>query len=491
MLFIPTLILISLFAFIISVNAPGDPLDTVLNSSSINKEQGQSMNKDQVNQRAFWNKKLGLDLPLFYLGIKSYASPDTLYRIVDKSERTALERWIWEYGNWEFIQKYYLSQDTLSKDLITLESNYHLPFIDDTININYDKEFKSSLNNIEGNLQSLKSCYEELSINKNIAELDSFFHKYDRLPDTIITHFENFKSNYSSIKKHPSVWKNYLPSITFNGLQNQYHIWVFGNESIGSKGLIKGDFGTSYITRQPVSEIIYNRMGWTLFFSLTSVFLAYLISIPIGIKAAARKGKRFDRISSSILFILFSMPGYWMATLLLMTFANPDVFKVFKASGVKPIEGFAIGMNLLDKICVTIPYLVLPTICYTYSSLAFISRNMRASMIETLSMDYIRTAKAKGLPESLIVYKHALRNSLFPIINLFATLLPAVISGSIILESIFSIPGMGTETLAAIDSKNYPMIVAIFTLTGLLTLTGFLISDILFKISDPRIDFSK
>ena len=112
-------------------------------------------------------------------------------------------------------------------------------------------------------------------------------------------------------------------------------------------------------------------------------------------------------------------------------------------------------------------------------------------MIETLSMDYIRTAKAKGLPESLIVYKHALRNSLFPIINLFATLLPAVISGSIILESIFSIPGMGTETLAAIDSKNYPMIVAIFTLTGLLTLTGFLISDILFKISDPRIDFSK
>lgn len=112
-------------------------------------------------------------------------------------------------------------------------------------------------------------------------------------------------------------------------------------------------------------------------------------------------------------------------------------------------------------------------------------------MVETLSLDYIRTARAKGLPESMVINKHAFRNSLFPIINLFATLFPAIISGSIILESIFSIPGMGTETIAAIEAKNYPMIVAIFTLTGLLTLTGFLISDILFKVTDPRVDLTK
>ena len=112
-------------------------------------------------------------------------------------------------------------------------------------------------------------------------------------------------------------------------------------------------------------------------------------------------------------------------------------------------------------------------------------------MLEVLSQDYIRTARAKGLPENIVIYKHAFRNSLFPIITVFANIFPYVISGSVILEFIFSIPGMGTETINAIDEKNYPMIIAVFTLTGFLTLIGYLISDILYAYTDPRISYSK
>ncbi|HSH67814.1 MAG TPA: ABC transporter permease, partial [Bacteroidia bacterium] len=225
------------------------------------------------------------------------------------------------------------------------------------------------------------------------------------------------------------------------------------------------------------------------FFSLLSVILAYGVSIPIGVRAAEKKGSRFDKTSSLMLFILYSIPSFWLATLLLMTFANPDVLHWFPASGVKPVTGYDDGAGFWGMVKASFPYIVLPAICYTYSSFAFLSRTMRVSMLETLSQDYIRTARAKGLTKKQVIWKHAFRNSLFPVITVFGSVFPAVIGGSVILESIFTIPGMGLETINAIHDNNYPMIIAILTITSLLTLIGFLISDILYAFADPRISY--
>jgi peptide/nickel transport system permease protein len=183
------------------------------------------------------------------------------------------------------------------------------------------------------------------------------------------------------------------------------------------------------------------------------------------------------------------MPSFWLATLLLMTFANPDVFHIFPASGIKPAAGYPDGASIFEKIKITLPYIILPAICYTYSSFAFLSRTMRVSMIEVIGQDYIRTARAKGLPENKVIWKHAFRNSLLPIITVFANIFPAAIGGSVILESIFTIPGMGSETIFAIQNNNYPMIIAVLTITGFLTLVGYLISDILYALVDPRISY--
>ena len=149
-----------------------------------------------------------------------------------------------------------------------------------------------------------------------------------------------------------------------------------------------------------------------------------------------------------------------------------------------------IGVYLiLKRINHQLPYLVLPLITLTYGSFAFLSRIMRVGMIEIVSQDYIRTARAKGLSENKVIFKHALRNSLLPIITVFAAIFPTCIGGSVIIEVIFSIPGMGTEIFNAVLNYDYPMIVSFFTLIGFLTMVGYLVSDILYAVVDPRISY--
>jgi len=281
----------------------------------------------------------------------------------------------------------------------------------------------------------------------------------------------------------------YIPAISFH-LHNQFHRWIFG-DGVNTNGIICGDFGVSYLTQQPVSGLISDRIGWSLFFTLTSIFLAYLISIPVGIKSASQPDSTFDRTSTIILFLLYSLPLFWVATLLLMTFANPDVLYLFPAAGVKPIDGYTDGAGIFSKISLSLPYLILPTICYTYSSFTFLTRLMRSSMVEILGSDFIKTARAKGLSEKKVLWKHALKNSLFPVITVFAHVFPAMIGGSVIIESIFTIPGMGNAIYQGINTQDYPLLIAVFTITGLLTATGYLVSDLLYAWIDPRISFSK
>jgi peptide/nickel transport system permease protein len=175
----------------------------------------------------------------------------------------------------------------------------------------------------------------------------------------------------------------------------------------------------------------------------------------------------------------------------MVTFANPHVLNILPAHGVMPAKGYPEGISLWEKLKISSPYIVLPLLCYTYSSLAFLSRTMRVSMLEVISLDYMRTANAKGLSRFLVIYKHGLKNALLPIITVFSNIFPAAVGGAVIIEVIFGIPGMGQEAFTAIDNKDYTMIVAIFTLSGFMTLVGYLVADILYAFVDPRISYSK
>ncbi len=308
-------------------------------------------------------------------------------------------------------------------------------------------------------------------------DLPVFYFSIGSLADSVST---SYKSGAS--------WKEYIPWLHFHA-DNQVHRWIFGDK-LYRRGIIHGDFGTSYSSGQAVFSLIGDRIGWSLFFTLFSVFLAYLISLPLGLNTALHPDSFFGKISSAFLMVLFSLPLFWTATLLLMLFCNPDVIYLFPASGVKPIGGFPEGISFLQKVRMTLPYLVIPTICYTYGSLAFLSRIFRVTITDVLAKDFIRTARAKGLPEKTVVQKHAFRNTLIPVITVFSSVFPAAIGGSVILETIFSIPGMGLTIYQSIYAKDYPVLVAVFLLTGIITMTGFLISDILYSLADPRVSFS-
>lgn len=480
-IFIPTIIIITLIGFILSVNAPGDPVERMVVAAQSGGEVG-SQTVNQIEQKKFWRKKLGLDLPIFYFSLTSLSKPDTLYKVFDKNERAALDRLIEEYGNWEDIQKYYLSIDRFYSNLVVYK-------LDTSVFSKYNKnEVLETMNQLKFEATALKSSYDDNVIEAKLNKLSQLTSYYPFLKD--FNHaINNVRHEYLTVKTNATGWKNYVPSVHFYP-QNQYHRWVFG-DGVYTKGIWRLDFGTSYVTKQPITQVIGEKIGWSMFFAMLSVLLAYLVSIPIGVYAGARKGSRFDKSSSIILFMLYSMPSFWVATLLLMTFANPDMMHVFPASGVKPATGYPDGASLFEKMSISLPYIILPLICYTYSSFAFLSRTMRVSMIETSNQDYIRTARAKGLSNSKVVWKHAFRNSLLPLITIFANVFPAAIGGSVILETIFTIPGMGSEMVYAIQNNNHPMIIAVLTIGSVLTLIGFLISDVLYAVVDPRISYSK
>tara|TARA_B100001758_G_scaffold7423_1_gene5735 strand:+ start:2109 stop:3587 length:1479 start_codon:yes stop_codon:yes gene_type:complete len=480
--FIPMLIAISLIAFIISINAPGDPVERLSkaagNEGSAEQQSGASK---KIKQEL--RKKLGLDLPIFYISITDIASSDTLYKVQDKYHKANLEALTHQSGNWQAVSDYYNSLLQLqnahmklsAKDIVADNPSLILNNVNESIN-QFGFEIGSLLETSKTNL--VEGKFEKMySILKNNTFLN-----------VLESELNNTKVCKENLSKLSTKWKTYIPAINWYGFSNQYHMWLFGDGSY-RKGLIRGDFGISYIDSQPISTKIWQKVGISFGLSLVSIFLAYLISIPIGIYSAYRKDSAADKGMSLILFILYSMPSFFVGTLLLLQFANPDNLSWFPVSGIQDPTTFDPNWGFWTKIKHRMPFLILPIITYTYGSFAFLSRIMRVGMIDIVSQDYIRTARAKGLGEKKVILKHALRNSLLPVITVFAAIFPMAIGGSIIIEVIFSIPGMGVEVFNSILNYDYPMIITVFTLSGFLTMIGYLVADLLYAVVDPRISY--
>lgn len=508
--FIPTLIMISLLAFVISINAPGDPVERL--SKSANKEgtaseQSGSTKKVKEEIRA----RLGLDLPVFYVSLSTLSDCDTLYKIADKAQQENLLKLSRQYGNWNAVSNYHHTllnlleaYDSLNVDKVYLQnSTFVLTEIKEGDSIRIDTAFAAKFskneitdakNNTSFEILNLLETYNEKTI---ASKLDTLENSYKTIP--YLAHlnpkFEQVKKAFENLKSTATPWKTYVPTLIFYG-NNQYHRWLFGNapwfgeaQAGQLKGVLRGDFGISYIDNQPVSDKIWEKFKVSFAFIFLSILFAYIISIPIGIYAAYKKGSKFDRISSIVLFVMYSMPTFFIGTLLLYTFANPDVLVWFPESGFQDPSLYKEDWGIFQKIAHHWPYMVLPLIAYTYGSFAFLSRIMRVGMIDVMGQDFIRTSRAKGLNEKTVVLKHAFRNSLLPIITVFANIFPVAIGGSVIIEVIFSLPGMGFETFSAILNYDYPMIVAIFTISGFLTVIGYLVADILYAVVDPRISY--
>ena len=354
------------------------------------------------------------------------------------------------------------------------------------------------------------------------------------------------------------------------------------------------DFGKSYVHNSEVWPLIWRRLPTTLILSALSLLFAYLIAIPIGVYSSTHRDTLSDHCLSVVIFVLYSLPSFWVATMLIVLVADyhvipvmylacsdPSVHEVGPAVNVKLLNlclagmialggwrftrrngfgprvslvvGSVAGLVLLAAalyfvpatetttavLCAALPltaallaltwvprkpftkralleaggvalatlfvlvfvwrlstfdlfwHALLPVTCLTYGSLAGLSRYARSGMLDVVRQDYVRTARAKGLPERTVIFKHALRNGLIPILTLFAGVFPRLISGAVIVEYIFTVKGMGLLIVDSIHQRDYNVIMAVTTLTAVMTMVGLLLSDVLYVIVDPRISFEK
>ncbi len=249
----------------------------------------------------------------------------------------------------------------------------------------------------------------------------------------------------------------------------------------------KLNFGKSFKDGRPVTEKILERLPITMTLSMIAIFLVYLLAIPIGVHSATHQYSLGDRITTFIVFVLYSLPGFWVAHILLTYACGGDYLNLFPLAGVSSPS--ASEMNAFQWFFDRVWHLILPIVCYTYGGLAGLSRYARAGMLEVLRQDYIRTARAKGLAERVVIMKHAFRNSLIPIVTLIGGLLPALLGGSVIVEQIFSIPGLGRLGFEAVLNRDYNVIMGFTVVGAALTLVGILLSDVLYAVVDPRISY--
>lgn len=259
-------------------------------------------------------------------------------------------------------------------------------------------------------------------------------------------------------------------------LYEQYINWL--------KRLVQLDFGNSMSSDpRPVMDKITERLPLTLWLNVITLTLTLLLAIPIGVMAARKRGGLFDKATTLLVFIGFAMPSFWLALLLMLHFSIE--LQWFPISGLQSM-GYA-GLSPLGKVLDMAHHLALPIFISTFGSLAAYSRFMRASILEVLRQDYIMTARAKGLSERLIMFRHALRNALLPVITLLGLSIPGLIGGSVIIESIFSLPGMGQLFYASVMARDYSLIMGCLVLGAVLTLAGNILADICYGLADPRI----
>ena len=282
-----------------------------------------------------------------------------------------------------------------------------------------------------------------------------------------------------------SNWRHHVPVLQWHP-DNRFHRWLFGDATF-SRGIIRGDFGISWNSRQPVADLLSHRIGWSILLTFISLILAYLLSYPVALRAVQYPGSRFDHFFTRLRHISLSLPVFWVGGMLLLLLANPSIVQIFPVTGVSPAGGWPASASWMSRLYGTIPYLILPTVSYCYGSWAFLTGQFRETLFREMQSDYFKTALAKGLDQKKALYVHAFRNTWIQAFALFGFAFPAAIGGSIVIESIFGIPGMGFTIYEAIDARDFPVMNAVFLLSGLFTLIGLLISDLLVYRSDPRI----
>lgn len=451
LLFIPTLILVSLIAFALQEAAPGDPVTRFMREDpmALSSNPSEKRMRQQAYRQAI--HATGVDLPAFYVSLRPRSLPDTLHRIQPNAVQKAFRTLSLFTGDAEPVSHWYALlaewRDTIESGVLALQH------------------------------ANLARWRQSAAILPSTSDPDQIRRHLEEWPEELLPELRQEVMAAVPTSSSGWRWRNTLPRLTWHGHDNRYHRWITGfGRSEAQRSLVDG---------QPVWTRIGRAARWTLIMNGIAILLAYGVSIPLGVWMASRAGTPAENRVTLLTYALYSVPGFWLGTLLLVFLTSPtyglDLFPAIGLGEVPP------GAGWWETFQIRASYLFLPVFCLTYGSVAYLSRHVRNAMLQELKMDYIRAAWARGLTRRQVLWGHAFRNALFPLITLLAYVLPAAIAGSVAIEVIFNIPGMGRLSYQAILNEDWPLVYGVLLLAAVLTLVGSLLSDMLYHIADPRV----
>lgn len=257
----------------------------------------------------------------------------------------------------------------------------------------------------------------------------------------------------------------------------QYGRWI--------RRFMTGDFGYSFGHNRPVADVLMDALPNTLILSFTSLVIIFVLGILVGVVSAVKQYSAIDHAATLLSIFFYSMPGFWFALMLLLIFHYN--LRWLPADQMTSLDFIYDSLPFAEKMLDRLRHIILPATALGLGAMAGVARYTRASLLEVIRMDYIRTARAKGLPERDVIVRHALRNALLPVVTLTGLYLPFIFSGAVLVETIFGWPGMGRVIVTAIFQRDYPLVMANAFLTAVLVVAANMLADIAYSFADPRI----
>lgn len=399
--------------------------------------------------------RLNLDRPLFYFAMKPVMFPDTFYKVQYPEAVKVQKKLLLATGDWALVQTYFQTLTAFYEKVAQTENGQ--------VSIFWKQQLQEMANTAD------------LSVVKAACQAS------DEIREPYIEELRKIEGLLIRLSYQSPSFFSWLPFPRWNGFDNQFHLWF-------SK-IIHGDIGISSRDGRPVLDKLKEAIPWTLWVNGLAILLAYMFAMPVGILMAVLPKSRWLRWINNFLLALYALPAFWVGSMLLFQATLPEYgFSFFSISGWSGLQREG---GFLSQ---PIPFLLqlsLPVFCMSYGLAAYLTSYMQSTFSKVLKEPYMLFAKTKGISRTRLYFKHALPNALLPQIVFVAGIIPALITGSVVIEVIFNIPGMGRLFIDSMLSQDFTTVYSFVLLVSVLTAVGLIVSDILLVVTDPRIRLTR
>lgn len=459
---VPVLVLVSLVTFGLSRCTPDDPVVQQY-GEIFTKTFDPEANSHFYQQEA---QRLHLDLPAFYFTLTTRAFPDTFHRIFPPERRAKMEAMTMQTGNWLAVQT---CEQALARSVRAMEA---LPdSLAALLTLRPALVQLLSANDTAVWRQQLEMCQRsaiQLPSNTSVQALHDALHA----TQAAVQHWQ----------RTPQRAQLYTPVLYWYGLSNQYHRWM--------TGFFTGDLGYSFKAKKRVWDELRTGFWLTLFISVTALFLGVMAAVPLGAWLAKHRAQRTDRWGQRLLLLVYALPAFWTGSLLIAALATPG-------KGLFLIPGLALTTYLPQQMSFgswmadNAVKFILPILTIMVDVATVLALYMRSSILAVQDQDFVRTARAKGLTERRVFWRHIFPNSLFPLVVQIVRTFPSLLGGTLIIEYLFNLPGMGLKTQEAFLGRDYPVLFAIVMIGAFFTIICQLVGDWLYAWLDPRVQYTE